>query len=129
MTNKKRSQLSDAPDPRAEWASRMPEIAQRMARRIKEVRSWGVDESKVNYDYEPGEYWLQVHLYDALTAAESALAAERQRRAQVEQRASKLEDAAFHFQTCRTCRKSGEDSCPSGLQFAAFLRGEDSDGD
>ncbi len=51
-------------------------------------------------------------------------------REQVEasKRASKLEDAAFHFQTCYACRKLGEDSCLDGARFAAFLRGED-DGD
>lgn len=40
-------------------------------------------------------------------------------------RCSRLEDAAFHFQTCRTCRTDGEDACPSGKRFAAYLRGED----
>ena len=39
--------------------------------------------------------------------------------------ASTLEDAAFHFQTCRTCADDGEDACESGRQFAAFLRGEE----
>jgi hypothetical protein len=41
-----------------------------------------------------------------------------------ERRASTLEDAAFHFQTCRTCAEDGEDNCESGKRFAAFLRGE-----
>jgi len=50
-----------------------------------------------------------------------------QRISELEQRASRLEDAAFHFQTCATCRKNGEDSCVSGRQFAAFLRGEGDD--
>ena len=40
-------------------------------------------------------------------------------------RVSRLEDAAFHFQTCSTCRRQGEDTCNSGRWFAAYLRGED----
>jgi len=52
------------------------------------------------------------------------IAEQGQRISELEQRASRLEDAAFHFQTCATCRKSGDDSCSSGRQFAAFLRGE-----
>lgn len=39
-------------------------------------------------------------------------------------RISKLEDAAFHFQTCRLCRKQGDSVCPDGKRFAAYLRGE-----
>lgn len=39
-------------------------------------------------------------------------------------RASRLEDAAFHFQTCSTCKRQGEDFCSSGRRFAAYLRGE-----
>ena len=42
----------------------------------------------------------------------------------LERRASTLEDAAFHFQTCATCRRQGEDACTSGAKFAAYLRGE-----
>lgn len=42
---------------------------------------------------------------------------------------SRLEDAAFHFQTCRTCAEDGEDSCENGRKFAAYLRGESVDGD
>lgn len=40
-------------------------------------------------------------------------------------RASTLADAAFHFQTCRTCAEDGEDSCADGRKFAAFQRGEE----
>jgi hypothetical protein len=40
-------------------------------------------------------------------------------------RVSRLEDAAFHFQTCSTCRRQGEEACKSGRWFAAYLRGED----
>jgi hypothetical protein len=39
-------------------------------------------------------------------------------------RASRLEDAAFHFQTCSTCRREGDGACNSGRWFAAYLRGE-----
>lgn len=39
--------------------------------------------------------------------------------------ASRLEDAAFHFQTCSTCRRQGEGACNSGRRFAAYLRGEE----
>ncbi len=42
-------------------------------------------------------------------------------------RASTLEDAAFHFQTCRICRADGEfgrRTCINGQAFDAFLRGE-----
>lgn len=46
-------------------------------------------------------------------------------RERLEARASRLEDAACHFQSCRTCADDGEDSCPSGKRFAAYLRGED----
>lgn len=42
----------------------------------------------------------------------------------IRRRASTLEDAAFHFQTCRTCRTAGEEQCTSGRHFARFLRGE-----
>lgn len=40
-------------------------------------------------------------------------------------RASRLEDAAFHFQTCSVCKRQGEDFCSSGQRFAAYLRGEE----
>lgn len=39
-------------------------------------------------------------------------------------RASRLEDAAFHFQTCSTCRREGDGACESGRWFAAYLCGE-----
>lgn len=39
-------------------------------------------------------------------------------------RVSRLEDAAFHFQTCSTCRREGEGACSSGQRFAAYLRGD-----
>lgn len=42
-------------------------------------------------------------------------------------RVSRLEDAAFHFQTCATCRRDGEGSCQSGRWFSAYLRGENED--
>jgi hypothetical protein len=42
-------------------------------------------------------------------------------------RASRLEDAAFHFQTCSVCKRQGEDFCSSGQRFAAYLRGEGED--
>ena len=45
--------------------------------------------------------------------------------AALKERASHLEDAAFHYQTCRTCCEDGEESCPSGKRFAAYLRGEE----
>lgn len=44
--------------------------------------------------------------------------------AQRQQRVSRLEDAAFHFQGCATCAHDGEDSCESGRQFSAYLRGD-----
>jgi len=40
-------------------------------------------------------------------------------------RCSRLEDAAFHFQTCSTCRREGEGACSSGARFAGYLRGEE----
>jgi hypothetical protein len=61
---------------------------------------------------------------DAARAASAE--AHRQEIEQWKTRASHLEDAAFHFQTCVTCAQDGEESCPSGKWFAAFLRGEDS---
>jgi hypothetical protein len=57
-----------------------------------------------------------------LLAQHATLIAERD---EASKRASTLEDAAFHFQTCRTCWEDGEESCTSGRQFAAFLRGEE----
>jgi hypothetical protein len=39
-------------------------------------------------------------------------------------RASCLEDAAFHFQTCSRCRTLGDAACESGSRFAAYLRGD-----
>lgn len=44
---------------------------------------------------------------------------------ELRERASRLEDAAFHFQTCSTCRREGEGACSSGARFAAYLRGEE----
>jgi len=46
-------------------------------------------------------------------------------RRKLRDRISRLEDAAFHFQTCGTCKRQGEDFCSSGRRFSAFLRGED----
>lgn len=43
---------------------------------------------------------------------------------ELRRRVSRLEDAAFHFQTCATCRRQGDGACNSGSWFAAFLRGE-----
>lgn len=37
---------------------------------------------------------------------------------------SRLEDAAFHFQTCSVCKREGEGACTSGSWFAGYLRGE-----
>jgi len=71
----------------------------------------------------PGQY----HDYQTQLAWEAWLEAVQQSRAHLEEkdrRISTLEDAAFHFQTCRTCGEDGEDSCESGKWFAAFLRGE-----
>jgi len=39
-------------------------------------------------------------------------------------RISRLEDAAFHFQTCSVCKRQGEDACTSGQWFAGYLRGD-----
>lgn len=49
----------------------------------------------------------------------------RDRIALLEDRASRLEDAAFHFQTCSVCKRQGEDFCSVGQRFAAYLRGEE----
>lgn len=49
----------------------------------------------------------------------------RDRLALLEDRASRLEDAAFHFQTCSTCRREGEGACSVGARFSAYLRGEE----
>lgn len=54
---------------------------------------------------------------ERIAAAEAELATLRER-------ASTLEDAAFHFQTCTTCKQRGDDACESGRVFAAFLCGE-----
>lgn len=58
----------------------------------------------------------------------AALSVLQQENERLKARASKLEDAAFHFQTCATCKRVGDDACVSGRQFSAFLRGE-TDGD
>lgn len=42
----------------------------------------------------------------------------------LESRAGTLEDAAFHFLTCDTCRLGDEDVCVDGRKFSAFMRGE-----
>lgn len=70
----------------------------------------------------------EVGTYAKVEAAIAATDAAEARNTELAKRASRLEDAAFHFQTCRVCRLSGEDACPDGTQFAAFLRGE-ADGD
>lgn len=36
-------------------------------------------------------------------------------------RESRLEDAAFHFMTCSTCRHEGQEACPDGKLFGLFL--------
>lgn len=63
----------------------------------------------------------QVHA----TQSNAELAAQAAEIARLQARASRLEDAAFHFQTCATCAQDGEESCQSGRVFAAYLRGED----
>ena len=55
---------------------------------------------------------------------EAQLTAQASRLQALEQRASTLEDATFHFLTCRTCKKEGADACESGKLFEAFIRGE-----
>ncbi len=45
-------------------------------------------------------------------------------RDELRERASRLEDAAFHFQTCSLCRREGDGACTSGSWFAGYLRGE-----
>lgn len=51
------------------------------------------------------------------------LSSDRARQA-LERRASRLEDAAFHFQTCSTCKQHGDGACNSGRWFAGYLRGD-----
>jgi hypothetical protein len=60
-----------------------------------------------------------------LAAADADRVTREAEKERLQKRASTLEDAAFHFQTCRTCRKVGEEECESGTRFAAFLRGEE----
>jgi hypothetical protein len=58
----------------------------------------------------------------AKLAGDRALAALRRK-------ISRLEDAAFHYQTCSVCRREGDDACNSGRWFAGYLRGDhDEDG-
>lgn len=68
------------------------------------------------------EFGFRDHAFVAAPGAEDATLIERLR-----MRASTLEDAAFHFQTCRRCRADGEfgrETCIDGKLFAAFMRGE-----
>lgn len=59
-----------------------------------------------------------------MAAAPRLLRSALARLRELEARNSRLEDAAFHFQTCATCAQDGEEHCVSGRQFAAFMRGE-----
>lgn len=44
------------------------ELVQRARRIAAELRTWGVDEDKVDYDGEAGRAWMIVHLLDLLDA-------------------------------------------------------------
>lgn len=60
-----------------------------------------------------------------LAALERQLGEKEAEIVKLRERSSHLEDAAFHYQNCRTCAEDGEDSCESGRWFAAYLRGEE----
>jgi hypothetical protein len=65
------------PPPRA--PEREQEIRKLAESTRRELRTWGVDESKVRYDYEMGDVWLVCHLLDAWDAALTELASLRAR--------------------------------------------------
>jgi hypothetical protein len=49
-------------------------LLDRVTKRAAIMRTWGVDESKVDYDLPLGDAWLLVHLGDMLTTATEQVA-------------------------------------------------------
>jgi hypothetical protein len=89
---------------------------------------WQDGESTVAFTtYDSPHYRADMEAIAALPRLLRALLAEGpdpETITQLAARASKLEDAAFHFQTC-LAHKVGDGDCESCQWFAAFLRGED----
>lgn len=88
-----------------------------------------VQQQREALDTAKDELAEAAHVIETLEVRDKGLRAElaeaRRERDALKERASTLEDAAFHYQTCSTCARDGEDACLSGRKFAAFLRGEE----